>query len=166
MGASPAAPAVARGLLRALSAARAQVARRGEAIEAPSPGLPDPAWSIGCAAITGWRLASEVLTLKWSHVNLAHRRVRITATKGGAVRTIYVRGKLLTLLEVQWQEHELHPECPWVFHRKGRPIRSLREAWLAAVDRAGLPGCSSTISAAQPSETCAGSVCRRRPSWR
>lgn len=32
------------------------------------------------------------------------------------------------------------PGCPWVFHRAGRPVRSLKKAWDAACRRAGVAG--------------------------
>jgi integrase len=92
------------------------------------------------AYATGWRLDDEVVSLEWKSVDLRHRRVTITETKGGDVRRIYLRGPLLSLIQEQWREHaERYAWCRWVFHRNGRQIKSLREAWNAAVKRAGLP---------------------------
>jgi len=31
------------------------------------------------------------------------------------------------------------PQCPWVFHEKGRRIQSFRKAWASACQRAGVP---------------------------
>jgi hypothetical protein len=30
--------------------------------------------------------------------------------------------------------------CPWVFHRKGKPIREFRRTWISACKAAGIPG--------------------------
>src|SRR6185295_5924130 len=39
------------------------------------------------------------------------------------------------------QEHLTHfPECPWVFHRQGKPIKNFRKAWANSCKEAGLTG--------------------------
>jgi hypothetical protein len=53
--------------------------------------------------------------------------------------------ELRALLEAQWKvtralRHEHGKICPWVFHRDGMPIRSLRKACQAACIKAGYPG--------------------------
>jgi len=48
---------------------------------------------------------------------------------------------LRELLEAQWAAHvALSPACPFVFHRNGEPIKSIRHAWEAACKAAGLTG--------------------------
>ena len=51
---------------------------------------------------------------------------------------------LRRVIEEQWQRHEALRRagiiCPWVFHRKGKPIKSFRRAWLTACRNAGCPG--------------------------
>ena len=43
--------------------------------------------------------------------------------------------------EQQWQEHiDHHPDCPFVFHDKGREMKSFYKAWRAACQAAGLSG--------------------------
>ncbi len=95
------------------------------------------------AYLVGWRLRAEVLPLRWDrHVDLQSGIVTLSGleTKGGENRRIYVRGPLRALLEAQWSDHQARwPDCPWVFSRAGERVRSLREAWLAACKRAGLP---------------------------
>jgi hypothetical protein len=53
---------------------------------------------------------------------------------------------------------------PWVFHRGGEQVRSLRKAWKSACKAAGCPGrLCRMISDARPCATSYARVCRRRP---
>lgn len=100
------------------------------------------------AYLTGWRINSEVLPLQWLQVDRREKVVRLEpgATKNRKGRTFPYGAlpELAAVIESQWAEHKrLAAEgklCPHVFHRDGRRIKNLRGAWLAACDRAGVPG--------------------------
>lgn len=95
---------------------------------------------------TGARIGAEVLAMKWSWVDLAagdFGRVTIpaAAAKNKAERTIYLTSDLRAVLDTARAEHDhLFPDCPFVFHRAGKRIRSMRNAWDKACREAGLPG--------------------------
>ncbi len=66
----------------------------------------------------------------------------------GAVR-LFPYGDLLPelqdVIEAQWTEtkrieKEKGIVVPWVFHRRGKPIKNFREAWQSACRKAGVPG--------------------------
>ena len=100
------------------------------------------------AAITGWRIQSEVMPLQWKQVDLKAGEVRLEpdTTKNSEGRT-FVLGPLRTLREVleqQWAEHEALKKrgviCPWVFHRNGKRIKIIKHCWDTACKLAGCPG--------------------------
>ena len=89
----------------------------------------------------GWRLRSEVFPLTWAQVDLETGTVRLEVgtTKSGEGRTIYLPEALREVIEVQWQDHiERYPACSYVFHRRGKPIKCLYEAWRKACREAGV----------------------------
>jgi integrase len=97
-------------------------------------------------ACTGWRL-TECLTLRWAAVDFAAGTIRLEPgqTKSGRGRVFPFSRfpALAALLEEQrqerWQvERERGIDVTHVFHRAGRPIRDLDDAWKAACKRAGL----------------------------
>jgi integrase len=92
------------------------------------------------AYITGWRLKSEILPLEWRQVDLEAGIVRLEVgtTKSGEGRTFYLTPELRSCLEGQWARRALG--VPYVFHRGGKPILSLRRAWRSACRAAGVPG--------------------------
>jgi len=111
--------------------------------------LPDYARPITrFAYLTGWRSA-EVLGLQWSQVDFEAGTVRLEpgTTKNAEGRTFPFRvlPPLAELLEQQ-REHTRRTErekgtiIPWVWHRGGRRIQSIRVAWKNALTKAGLPG--------------------------
>jgi integrase len=80
------------------------------------------------AYYTGWRTHSEILSLTWDRIDLEEGTVRLYrgTTKNKDGRVIHLPQVLRSILEQQWQEHLAHfPECPWVFHRQGKPIKNL-----------------------------------------
>jgi integrase len=117
----------------------------------PRQGFPDPAalervldelpapeaGVIRFAALTGWRIRSEVLPLAWDQVDFRRAEVilRDGTTKSGEGRVFPLYPQLLALLEC-WSDLE---NGPLVFHRCGRPIRSFRLSWWGACRRAGVP---------------------------
>ena len=105
-----------------------------EQIDAVCRHLPSPiAAVIRFAFLTGWRVDSEVLTLRWANVDWPGESIRLEAgtTKGGEPRVFPFTDELRDLLQEQWAEHEALRRtgtiCPFVFHRKGKPIQELRQ---------------------------------------
>ena len=83
---------------------------------------------------TGMR-KGEILTLKWSQVDLVHGIIYIHDTKSGKPREVYINEWLLeTLLELP-----RHPKSPSVFcDEKGRPYGSIRKSFETAKRKAGI----------------------------
>jgi len=87
---------------------------------------------------SGMRLG-EILGLRWDQVDLKARRIRVERTKSGKIRFIEVNTPLL---------HELHQlraldgRSPYVFLNPdtGKPLTSVRTAFMAACRRAGISG--------------------------
>ncbi len=112
-----------------------------DAVLAKLPDFLRPA--ITFAYYTGWRMASEILRLTWSQVDLEAGTVRLEAhtTKNDDARPIYLPQVLLDVLEQQWQEHlEQYPDCPYIFHRRGNRVISYAKDWRKAITEAGLVG--------------------------
>lgn len=100
--------------------------------------LPAPeAGVIRFASLTGWRIRSEILPLRWDQVDLERGEVllRDGTTKSGEGRIFPLYPQLREVLEC-WLELR---RGPYVFHRCGRPIRSFRLSWWSACKRAGVP---------------------------
>jgi integrase len=100
------------------------------------------------AALTGWRRA-EVLPLQWSQVDFAAGVVRLapgsTKNDEGREFPFHALPQLRQLLEDQRErtralERETGTIIPHVFHRGGRPVREIKQAWTGATKRAGLEG--------------------------
>jgi integrase len=98
------------------------------------------------AYVTGWRVQSEILPLEWRHVDRTAGEARLEpgTTKNQAGRVFPFTDALRALTEALWTEHEALQKqgtiCPYVFHRRGRRIKSLRKAWADACIAAGHPG--------------------------
>ena len=98
------------------------------------------------AYLTGWRLSSEILPLEWRQVDWTRRVVRLDpgTTKNRDGRSFPFTAALETLLKDQLAEHQRLKQAgrlvPYVFHRDGARIKSLRGAWKAACMAAGVPG--------------------------
>ena len=100
------------------------------------------------AYYSAWRIASEILPLKWARVDRKARTIRLEpgSTKNSKARTLPYGQlpELVDLIERQWVEHKrLQREgviCPHVFHRNGNPIKGFRDAWKKACKAAGVPG--------------------------
>jgi integrase len=99
------------------------------------------------AYITGWRVPSELLTLTWGQVDLRAGTLRLEpgSTKNREGRTFYMTPELRATLEAQRAATDDVQRCkgaiiPRVFHRNGKPIRSLYGAWESACTAAGCPG--------------------------
>ena len=99
------------------------------------------------AYLTGWRVASEVLPLVWSRVDFDAGEVRLDpgTTKNGEGRVFPMNSDLRGLLGEQRRvtdalQRQRDVIIPYVFHRHGVPIRTLRGAWETACTKAGIPG--------------------------
>lgn len=89
---------------------------------------------------TGMR-AGEVHGLRWEQVRLDYQArtvtIRLPDTKSGIPRTIVFGGDLYAVLS-RWHAESAQYRCPYVCHRKGRWIKSIKSAWRTACVRAGL----------------------------
>jgi|WetSurMetagenome_2_1015567.scaffolds.fasta_scaffold11320_5 integrase len=98
------------------------------------------------AYLTGWRIRSEILPLKWGiNVDFIAGEVRLEpgTTKNDEGRTFpfLVLPELAALLERQRRrtqalEITTHQTIPWVFHRQGARIKDFRVAWRKAIKAA------------------------------
>jgi integrase len=116
-------------------------------LEAIRDRLPAPLRpAIETAYITGWRLRSEILTRQWQHVDFVGGWLRLEPGEGktGEPRAFPLLPELRTVLEAQRAytdqvERERGWIVPWVFHRRGKPIRTMQVSWEKARKEAGLP---------------------------
>jgi integrase len=96
---------------------------------------------------TGWRSKSEVFPLTWAQVDWAGGFVRLEpgTTKNREGRAFPITPELRALLERR-QEYTRRCEraqariIPWVFHRRGQPIKNMKRSWRTACQNAGVPG--------------------------
>jgi integrase len=101
------------------------------------------------AYLTGWRVPSEILPLRWRQVDRPAKVIRLEpgTTKNREARTLPYGSlpELVDVVETAWREHERLARagtlCPYVFHhRGGQRIGAFRKAWETACRRAGVPG--------------------------
>lgn len=101
---------------------------------------------VSCAYLTGWRIYSEVLPLKWPQVDFQAGLVRLEpgTTKNDEARVFPLTDELRAVLEEQKAKaDDLKKQgtiCPWVFHRNGKPIKEFRRSWKSACKAAGVAG--------------------------
>lgn len=97
---------------------------------------------------TGWR-RNETLTREWRHVDMARGVIALEAgeTKNGKGRAFPfdVLPELRALIEAQREytdavERRLGAVVPYIFHREGKRVKSIRQAWRTACKAAGLVG--------------------------
>jgi integrase len=88
---------------------------------------------------SAWR-SGEAIKLEWSKVDLDDWIVRLSRKneKTKNPRTLPLVGELREVIENRLKERR--PNCPYVFHRDGKPIKSFRRAFKAACKEAGLIG--------------------------
>jgi len=94
-----------------------------------------------CGYHLGMR-AGEFRKLRWEQIDLGSKEVRLERkqTKSKRPRTAPIYGDMIPWLEHQKEEHdELWPDCPFVFHYRGRPISEHIKGWRRAAVAAGLP---------------------------
>ena len=104
---------------------------------------------VEAAYLMGWRIQSELMPMQWRQVDLKAGIVRLEpgTTKNGRGRTFPI-GALPQLTAV-FERQRVYADAvqrrtggivSHVFHRDGRPIKTFREAWNRACERAGLVG--------------------------
>lgn len=100
------------------------------------------------AALTGWR-KREVTGLTWAHVDFTAGTVHLEASRSKNAEGRTFPFAALPPLERLLRDQRARTRAveaaqdrlvPWVFHRDGEPIRSMRRGWNAASRRAGIPG--------------------------
>lgn len=101
---------------------------------------------IQTAYITGWRIASEILTRQKHNLNLEAGWLRLEPgeTKNGEGRNFPLTPELREVLAQQIEKTRLIEQktgriIPWLFHRDGNTIRDFRGAWSSACKSAGVP---------------------------
>jgi integrase len=104
-----------------------------------TPAIRGPLWF---SYFTGWRVHSEVLSLRWDdHIRWESSTIELPAamTKGKKSRT-FPFGVLPELDQLLREQREHTPaRVPWVFHRfGGKPIRDFSRAWRKAIEKSGL----------------------------
>jgi integrase len=116
--------------------------------EAVRAALPEALRGVATFAyLTGWRIRSEVLPLRWAQVDRTAKTIRLEpgTTKNTEARTLpyALVPELVDLIGAQWTAHETLTArdviCPFVFNRDGEQIKSIRAAWATACDAAGYP---------------------------
>ncbi len=102
---------------------------------------------VTAAYITGWRVKSELQRLQWRHVDFDGGMLRLDPemSKNKNGRVFPFTAELRALLETQRTytnriQRERGTVIPWVFHRKGAPIRYFYQSWATACRKAGCPG--------------------------
>ncbi len=103
--------------------------------------LPDYAKvPVTLAYYSGMRMG-EVFSLQWSQVNMSDEKLFLKAqdTKTGIPRVLYFPQDLSRVLEA-WKQRceEKWSSCPWICHRGGIQLRSLKHSWRQACVRVGL----------------------------
>jgi len=85
--------------------------------------------------ITGWRIASEIVTRKKHHLDLSAGWLRLepNETKNGEGRMFPLTPELRTVLEAQLTETRAFERAtgqivPWLFHRNSKPVGNFRRA--------------------------------------
>jgi len=85
----------------------------------------------------GWR-SIEAEAFEWSWIDRNMIRVPKEIAKNKKDRAFPIIGTLIDILERRQKLRRL--DCPYVFHRNGKPIRSFRKAFKAAAKEVGYDG--------------------------
>ena len=102
--------------------------------------------TITFAYITGWRIKSEVMSLRWTQIDFEAEVVRLEAgtAKNDEPREFPFTDELKVLLEEQGRKVDALLQDRGVmaehvfFHEDGRPIRDFRKSWRNACKQANL----------------------------
>jgi integrase len=108
--------------------------------------LPEPVSEIArFAYLTGWR-KGEILSLTWDRVDRTAREAHLSTSKNGDPRAIAYDGDpdLEALIDRRWTARQYETAdgqkgiSAYVFHREGRPLVDIRDAWAKACREARL----------------------------
>lgn len=96
-----------------------------------------------------------MLTLQWSDVewrapyhSAAVLRLRRAHSENKQPRVLPLSDELLAIVQHRWTLRRL--DCPYIFHRAGRPIRDFRTSWRNACKAAGVPAGRSGLVPLRP----------------
>lgn len=115
------------------------------------------------AWLTGMR-KSEIASLRWEDVDGDELVLRGENSKNGDDRIIPFEGELAEVIERRRVARQFNAKdemraSPYIFHRKGEPIREFRKSWARACCMAGLgkmlcPTCGEVVDAKWKCEKC------------
>jgi len=94
------------------------------------------AYHVGCRR-------GELLKVKWSQIDLIAKRIRLEpgTTKNKQGRTLPIYGEMVERLKLEKEVRDAtFPDCAFVFHRHGKPVRNFRKSWAAACEASGVAG--------------------------
>jgi len=97
---------------------------------------PHVAWAVTVAYNTGVRTGqSELLSLKWSHVDWDNSCLRVFGRKTKTWRRINLTSSFMEMLK----EKQKEATCEYIVEYKGGPVKSIHNGFRRACRRAGLP---------------------------
>jgi len=89
--------------------------------------------------LSGWR-SGEGKKLEWAEISsdLSIVRLKIEDSKNKRPRILVIAERLLEIIQKRKSKQVVG--CKYVFHRKGKPIKNFRKAWITATEDAGFAG--------------------------
>ena len=85
---------------------------------------------------SGWR-SGEAMALQWSWIDGNMIRLPAEVAKSKKARSLPIIGVIEDVIERRKKLHRL--DCPFVFHRAGKPIKAFRKTFKAAAKEIGQP---------------------------
>ena len=105
--------------------------------------LPDYAQVAATLAYYSGMRMGEVCSLQWRQINWTEGKLFLQAqdTKTNTPRVLYLTGDLYRVLLAWKTRCDLKwPGCPWICHRGGIRLQSLKHSWRKACETVGLGG--------------------------
>jgi integrase len=84
----------------------------------------------------GWG-SGEAMEFQWSWIDGNMIRLPAEFAKNKKPRSLPITGELMDVMERRTKARRI--DCPYVFHRNGRQVKSFRKAFKAAARKAGYP---------------------------
>lgn len=103
--------------------------------------LPDYAQVAASLAYYSGMRMGEVCSLQWRQVNWTEGKLYLQAqdTKTNTPRVLYLTGDLYRVLQAWKRRCDLKwPACPWICHRGGIRLQSLKHSWRKACQAVGV----------------------------
>ena len=103
--------------------------------------LPDYAQVAASLAYYSGMRMGEVCSLQWRQVNWTEGKLYLRAqdTKTNTPRVLYLTGDLYRVLQAWKNRCDMKwPACPWICHRGGIRLQSLKHSWRKACQAVGL----------------------------